>query len=93
MTLEGPLSGFRLGEDPLDLADVPVVLRLLQLVHGDGDGLDDRTRELEADLGGGSKLALAKDDGAQVVQVAEAGDGAGGLDLEVAGEDVAVARS
>jgi hypothetical protein len=46
-----------------------VVLGLLLVVHLDRDRLDDRARELEADLGGGAELAVGEDDRAQVVEV------------------------
>jgi hypothetical protein len=59
MTLPAALSGFGLLEDLLDLGDVGVVLRLLLVVHLDRERLDDRPRQLEADLGGGAKLAVA----------------------------------
>ncbi len=46
--------------------------------------------KLEVDLGGGAELAVGEDDGAQVVEVLEAGDG--GLHRHVEGgvEDLAV---
>ncbi len=46
----GAAVGVRVAEDLLDAGDVMAVLRLLDLVHGDRDGLHDGARQLEADL-------------------------------------------
>jgi hypothetical protein len=78
----GAAVGVRVAEDLLDAGDVVAVLRLLDLVHGDRDGLHDGARQLEADLLGRAKLAVAEDQGAQVLEVLEARDGAAANDVE-----------
>jgi hypothetical protein len=88
MTFAGAL-GVGVVDDPLDLADVGAVLLLLLGVHRDREGLDDGPGEDEADLFGGAELAIGVDDGAQVVEVAEADDGAALFDVEGGVEDLA----